>query len=117
MTLRVESYSFGGIRIGGVKYTDDVIVLRDRVVSPWWRKAGGHLFAPLDLGEVLGARAAVVVLGLGASGVVRVDPATFHALEEQGARVIAERTGQAVAEYNRLVEEGADAIAALHLTC
>jgi hypothetical protein len=115
--LRIESYSFGKIRVDGVDYTDDVIVLRDRVISPWWRKAGGHLFAPSDLEDVIAARAEVVVLGLGAYGVVKVDPAAEAALSEAGSRVVALESGDAVAEYNRLVDAGEDAIAALHLTC
>ena len=115
--MRIERYSFGKIRVDGVEYTDDVIVLRDRVVSPWWRKAGGHLFAPVDLGEVLAARAEVVVLGLGAYGVVKVDPATETALAEAGSRVVALKSAEAVDEHNRLLEAGNDAIAALHLTC
>ena len=115
--MRIESYSFGKIRVDGVDYTDDVIVLRERVISPWWRKAGGHLFAPVDLGEVIAAEAAVVVLGLGAYGVVEVDPAAEAALAEAGSRVVARKSAEAVDEYNRLIDEGADAIAALHLTC
>lgn len=115
--LRIDSYSFGKIRIDGVDYTDDVIILRDRVVSPWWRKAGGHLFAPPDLTDVIAAKAEVVVLGVGAYGVVKVDPAAEVALAEAGSRVVALESGDAVDEYNRLFEQGADAIAALHLTC
>lgn len=115
--LRIESYSFGRIRIDGVDYTDDVIVLRDQVIAPWWRKAGGHLFAPVDLTDVIAAKAAVVILGLGAYGVVKIDSETERALAVAGSRIVAARTGEAVEELNRLLDEGADAIAALHLTC
>lgn len=115
--MHIESYSFGKIRIEGVDYTDDVIVLRDRVIAPWWRKAGGHLFAPVDLGDVFAARAEVVVLGLGAYGVVKVDPGTEAELAAVGSRVVALRSGEAVDEYNRLLEAGEEVIAALHLTC
>jgi hypothetical protein len=115
--LKIERYRFGRIRIDGTDYTDDVIILRDRVIAPWWRSAGGHLFAPVDLGDVLAASPGVVVLGLGASGAVDVAPATVTGLEAIGARVIAEPTAKAVEDYNRLIDEGADVVAALHLTC
>jgi hypothetical protein len=44
---------------------------------------------------------------------LRIESYSFGKIRIAGV----EPTGQAVAEYNRLVEEGADAIAALHLTC
>ncbi len=52
----IEHYEFGKIRIRGVDYDEDVIVLRGEVRSPWMRKAGGHIFAPQDLGLVIGRK-------------------------------------------------------------
>lgn len=115
--MHIDAYTFGRIEIDGVCYSTDVILLRDRVRSPWWRAAGGHLYAPEDLGEVLSAAPNVVVLGTGFFGRVKVPRETFAAFADAGSEVVEETTGRAVEEYNRLVAEGRDVAAALHLTC
>lgn len=113
----IDAYRFGSISIDGRVYTDDVVLLRDRVVSPWWREAGGHVFALSDLGLVVGARAAVVVLGTGRYGRVNVPEETLAALRAAGAEVVVAVTGRAVEGYNRCADAGEDVVAALHLTC
>jgi hypothetical protein len=115
--VRIEGYGFGRIRIDGRDYTQDVIILRDRIVSPWWREAGGHVFALQDLGDVIASAPAVVILGTGNVGMVRVPRETLEELERQGIEPRRLRTARAVDEYNRLQEAGRDVAAALHLTC
>jgi hypothetical protein len=115
--MRIEHYSFGRIRIDGTDYTNDVILLKGKVISPWWRSAGGHVFAPEDLGEVISAAPEVVVLGTGHVGLVKVRGETIKAFEHAGTEVVEERTSMAVEEFNRLEAEGRDVAAAFHLTC
>jgi hypothetical protein len=115
--MRIEGYSFGRIRIDGVGYSKDVILLGGEVISPWWRSAGGHVFAPDDLSAVIEAAPEVVCLGTGAFGRVRVQPETVEAFARSGTEVIQYRTARAVEEFNRLTAEGRDVAAALHLTC
>ena len=115
--MRIDGFSFGSIRIDGVNYSNDVIILSDGVRAPWWRAAGGHVYAPEDLQEVLDASPEVVVLGTGCFGRVRVEGATLEALTAAGSEVVVERTGRAVEIFNRLADEGRDVAAALHLTC
>jgi len=117
ITVHIDSYSFGRIRIGGSVYTKDVILLRGTVICPWWRAAGGHLYAARDLEDVLAAAPEVVVLGTGRYGRVEVPEETKKALVEVGSEVVVERTGEAVERFNRLSREGRDVAAALHLTC
>lgn len=113
--MRIGSYSFGRIDVDGVVYTQDVIILRERVVSPWWREAGGHVFASLDFADVIAADPEVVVLGTGLFGRVKVLPELLKELS--GSEVVVERTGRAVEAFNRLSDDGRDVVAALHLTC
>ena len=115
--MRIDSYGFGRIRIDGVGYTKDVIILRGETHSPWWRGAGGHVFAPGDLAMVVEAAPEVVCLGTGAFGRVRVEPTALEAFAHCGTEVVQHRTARAVEEFNRLVAEGRDVAAALHLTC
>ncbi len=113
----IEKYSFGRIRIDGKVFAKDVVILRGQVVSPWWRKAGGHVFAPEDLVEVIAAAPEVVLLGTGYLGVARVREDTLEAFQAAGTRVICNRTGPIVEQFNRLSGEGSDLAAALHLSC
>ena len=115
--MHIDSYSFGRIRIDGIDYSKDVILLRGEVRSPWWRAAGGHVFAPTDLEGVVAAAPEIVVLGTGYFGRVKVLDETLTAFADAGSEVVVERTGNAVKSFNRLAAEGRDVTAALHLTC
>jgi hypothetical protein len=115
--VNIESYSFGCIRVDGIDYAEDVILLRSEVRSPWWRSAGGHVYAPTDLEEVVTAAPEIVVLGTGYFGRVMVLDETLTVFAEAGSEVIIEKTSRAVESFNQLAAEGRDVAAALHLTC
>ena len=115
--MNIDGYTFGRIDIDGVCYSKDVMLVRGEVRCPWWRSAGGHHYEPEDLGEVLAAAPEVVVLGTGFFGRVKVSREALEALAEAGSEVVVETTARAVRDFNRLVAEGRDVAAALHLTC
>jgi hypothetical protein len=111
----IQSYRFGRIVVDGQAHSRDLILLPGRVLAGWWRKEG-HALHPEDLEAVLAAPPAVLVVGLGAMGRLRVTAEARRAVEAAGIELIAEPTGQACETYNRLRGEKATA-AALHLTC
>lgn len=115
--MHIESYSFGNIRIDGRDYARDVILLGGDVIGPWWRQAGGHVYAARDFAELLAAAPDIVVLGTGYFGRVKVLEETLTAFANVGSEVVVERTGAAVEAFNRLGAEGHVVAAALHLTC
>jgi hypothetical protein len=115
--MHIDKYAFGSIRIDGRDYSRDVIMIGEDVRSPWWREAGGHVYAAADLKDLLAAAPEVVVLGTGYFGRVKVLDATLEAFAEAGSDIVVERTGGAVEAYNRCVADGRDVAAALHLTC
>ena len=115
--MRIDSYSFGSIQIDGKDYASDVVLLGGDVKSPWWREAGGHVYAVEDFEELLAAAPEVVVLGTGYFGRVKVLDETLSALAEAGSEIVVERTGGAVECFNRFADEGREVSAALHLTC
>jgi hypothetical protein len=113
--VRISHYSFGRITIDGQTYTSDVIILPGRVEPSWWRKEG-HLLQPEDLEAVVGAGIGTLIVGTGASGVMRVPEETLRFLASRDVVVHALRTAEAVEMYNGTKEQGSLA-AALHLTC
>ena len=111
----IDSYHFGLIVINGKRYTSDVIIFPDRVKDSWWRKRG-HQLCLEDIAEVMSENPEVLVVGTGASGLVRVLPEVKQSLEAQGIKHIAEPTSEACNIYNQLCQSQR-VVAALHLTC
>jgi hypothetical protein len=114
--MNIDDYRFGRIVIDGRSYTSDVIVFPDRVKDGWWRNEG-HELCPADLEEVVQEKPAVLVVGTGHSGLMRVLPDTEQYLKQQGVELRVERTAEACQTFNRLCSSGKKAVAALHLTC
>lgn len=111
---RIEEYGFGHVTVDGHHETRDVIVLPGRVVRGWWRK-DGHGLVLEDLDEVLDELPERLVVGTGAYGQMRPDPATLETLRGRGIQVEVLPTGEAVARYGEL--DPSRTAAALHLTC
>jgi hypothetical protein len=113
--MKVEHYSFGNITIDGQTYSSDVIIYPESVDSSWWRKQGHNLQIE-DLAGVIKAEPAVVIIGTGYFGLMKVPKETVLDLEAKGIMVYVERTGKAVELFNEL-QKNKTVIAALHLTC
>ena len=111
----IDSYQFGQIVVSGQKYTSDVIIFPDRVRDNWWRKTG-HQLCLEDIAEVLTENPEVLIVGTGASGLVKVLPEVERGVETQGIKLIVEATDRACHTYNHVCHSQR-AVAALHLTC
>jgi len=112
--MKIESYSFGRMVIDGRTYTSDLIIVGDEVFPNWWRKEG-HRLQPEDLKTVIEKKPDVLVIGIGAHGIMTVPVETIMYLEEAGIEVICQPTGQAVESFNQIT--GREKAAAFHLTC
>jgi hypothetical protein len=112
---RVDSYQFGRIVVDGQTYTDDIILLPDRVVPGWWRERG-HQLSIDDLEVVLDAQPQVLVIGTGAHGVMKVPHGTRRAVEEAGMELKIADTDDACQTYNEWRNKQPTA-GAFHLTC
>jgi hypothetical protein len=111
----IESYSFGQIKIDGQHYTTDVIIYPERVDAGWWRKEGHSLCAE-DLRDIIAAKPEVLIIGCGASGVLKIPPQTQDYITSLGIELIALPTGTACRRYNELSKKKR-VVAGLHLTC
>jgi len=110
----IDDYAFGRIVVDGQVHSRDVILLPNRVVAGWWRK-DGHALVMGDLAEVIDDLPRTLVVGSGAYGRMRPDPAALEELERRGIKVEVVPTGEAVDRYRGL--DPASTAAALHLTC
>ena len=120
----IESHRFGFMRVAGEDHGKDLVVfapgVRDEAESVegnWWR-VEGHSLSPADLAAVEAARPAILVIGRGAFGRMRVPETTLEWLRGLGIEpLVCRTTKEAAKRYNALVEEGASVAAAVHLTC
>jgi len=76
----------------------------------------GHQLCLEDIAEVIAENPEVLVVGTGASGLVRVLPRVKQSLEARGIKLIAEPTSEACNIYNRLCHSQR-VVGARHLTC
>jgi len=111
----IEGYRFGRFSLGGKEYTSDVIIHGDQVTS-WWRVTG-HAVAREDIDPLVSEKPAVIVIGTGANGLMKVPEATRRFIENTGIKLIVEGTAKAVHTFNRLQADGANVAIAMHLTC
>ena len=114
--MHIDSYQFGKISIDRTQYDSDCLILGGAVQANWWRKQG-HLLAAEDLRPVIEAAPSVLVVGCGASGMMKISEDTRQTLQQHNIELIALDTHQAVQKFNELVDKGENVAAALHLTC
>ena len=114
--MHIDSYQFGKIVIDGVTYNSDVIILGDSVQSNWWRKQG-HSLSAEDLQSIIAEAPSVLIVGCGASGLMKVPEQTRQVLQEHDIQLQALDTDKAVQRFNELSQAGENVAAALHLTC
>ena len=114
--MHIDSYQFGKIVIDGIAYNSDCLILGNSVQADWWRKQGHSLCAE-DLHRILTAKPSVLVVGCGASGLMKVPEDTRQALAEHRIKLEALDTGKAIERFNELSRTSTGVAAALHLTC
>jgi hypothetical protein len=113
--MKIDSFSFGSISIGGTTYTSDVIVYPDRVQSPWLREEE-HRPQIIEFADIVKAEPEILVIGTGYAGVLSVADQIRNYLTSKGIEVRVEKTRAAVDLYNSL-RETEKVVAALHVTC
>ena len=114
--MRINSYQFGRIVIDGATYSSDCLILGETVRANWWRKQG-HLLSPEDLQPIVEARPSILVVGCGASGLMKISKDLPQFLRGHNITLEAFDTHKAVERFNELSLAGENPAAALHLTC
>ncbi|MFC1941239.1 Mth938-like domain-containing protein [Chloroflexota bacterium] len=111
----IDSYHFGEIVIDGEKYSSDIVIFSDRVRDNWWRKTG-HELCLEDIAEVIADNPDVLLVGTGASGLMKVLPEVKQEAKARHIQFIVEPTSEACNTYNQLCQSQR-VVAAFHLTC
>ena len=111
----IDSYQFGQVVVNGKRYASDVIIFPDSVRDNWRRKIS-HQLCLGDIAEVITESPEVLIVGTGASGLMKVLPEVKEGVDARGIKLIVEATDKACHTYNQFCHSR-KVIAALHLTC
>ena len=100
--MRIDRFRFGNVRIDGVDYSKDLVIVGGVVRSPVVaNRRRSHVFALVDLANIIEAAPEIVCLGTGAVGMATVDDETIAAFERVGTEVVVDRTGRVIEAFNR----------------
>ena len=113
--MNIDSYSFGKMVIEGKTFQADLIIYSGRVEASWWRKEG-HLLQLEDLTAILAARPAVLIIGTGHTGLMKVPEELKKELKKRNIELHVENSSRAVEIFNSINTKRMT-IAAFHLTC
>jgi hypothetical protein len=112
----IEHYSFGRMTINGREFTDDVLICRGILISPWWRKKG-HVVQVKDLEPILDQKPEVIILGQGQPGQMKAAQELQDHLQAMGIELIQKPTQEAVKEFHSRLERDEHVCGGFHLTC
>jgi hypothetical protein len=117
-SVRFSGYSFGSIRVDGVRYDHDLIVdrgkIRKRNKGASRRFRGGYGHTPLSAAEDIPWRCRRLVIGTGAAGALPVMNDVRDQARRRGADLVIPPTAPA---HSVLAKTTTDTNAILHLTC
>ena len=111
----IDSYQVGEVVVDGEPYTEDLILLPDRVL-PNWRRENGHWLHLGDLRAALDEMPEVLIIGTGANQCMRVAEEVTAHTREADIELLVFDTRSACHTFNTLIGRRR-AVAALHLTC
>lgn len=114
--MKIESYSFGSMKVSGQMYKSDLIVFPDHI-NAGWRRKDGHKLNSGDLKEVMECQPEILVVGRGFLSCMKVLKETKKTLEERNIRVVEKRTGKAYPLFNEYLNQGKKVVGVFHLTC
>ena len=112
----ITDFSFGKIVVNSKTYTDDIKIIRGRVISDWWRKSG-HRVDVEDITDILETRPEIVVIGKGSPGLMQTAAALRERLAVHNIGLIEEKTSSAIEIFNKLYQEGEKVAAGFHVGC
>lgn len=114
--MKIDSCEFGEVVVDGKRYTDDVIIYPEKVVSDWERK-NGHEIGLEDIKDVIEYNPEIIVVGTGMSGMLKILPETRELFMKKNIELIEMHTKEASERFNKIIDEKKKAVACLHLTC
>ncbi len=115
----ITSYAFGKMTIGTRSFSSDLIIFPDGDIRDNWYRRKGHLLEMADLNTLVTEKPDLIITGTGTYGRMALAPDLEAELESLGIKIRAMATPEAVALYNKMIQDAAaqSISACFHLTC
>lgn len=111
----IDNYTFGEFTINGKKFRSNIVLINNSVKPG--RYLENHELLIKDFDEILAANPEIVIIGTGASGVVKPSEEIKNEIESEGIQLIIEKSGEAIKTYNKLLKQKKKVAAFMHNTC
>jgi len=117
--MEFQEYSFGKIVFDNKEWKSDIYVsisgkARERSDYCYEKFETGHVISKRELEMELDEETEILIVGLGANSVAKIEPEAVEWLKEKGIELIAQDTGSAIQTYNKTQGKK---FALMHLTC
>ncbi len=119
--MSFQSYEFGKIVFNNTAYKKDIYITTSGAVKQrsefCWKTFGtGHILSKDELEENLDKNTELLIVGLGANSVLKIQPEALKYLESKKIKLIAEDTPTAINTFNKL-QYKQKTFGIFHLTC
>lgn len=111
----INAFKPGTITVEGRKYRQDLIVLRERIICPWYRQES-YIMRKTDIVLPDPDSVREIVIGNGANGIMQVDEEMLKELDALSIPVHIQNTPKACLTFNVLVRSGKNVSGYFHLT-
>ena len=114
--MKIDSTSFGSIKINGKEYEHDVIVNWKGEIKRGWLQTR-HLVSEKEFFDLAKENPEVIVIGNGQYSACEVSENFIKLAKKRGIELIVENTPHALQKFNELVKKGKKVISYMHVTC
>ena len=118
--VKVDSFKWGSIVVGGKKYHSDIVILPGGTVQKRMGIFGSllaHTIKREEIERLVKTGARVIVVGTGDSGKAHLSAEAQRYSEEAEPEIIVLISPEAKEKLNQLVEQGQQPAALFHITC
>jgi hypothetical protein len=112
--VKINSTSFGEVKINGKTYYSDMTV--------WWDgkiefREKSHVFDHNEFFRIARRKPEIIVIGTGQSGIVKVPDEVKQLAEEKKITIYEETSPKAIEIFNAFVSEKKRVVCVVHTTC
>ena len=109
-------FSFGRLVVDGQICNNDIKIVNGKLVPDWWRKSG-HKVEIEDVQDIIDSDSAILVIGKGQPGFMRVTESLREHLGKNDIKLIVEQTSDAIQTFSRLMQQGKQVSGGFHVGC
>jgi hypothetical protein len=118
--MRIDRTEFGSITVDGETYNHDVVIGLSGGVAKRKKRLSkeqygtSHIISKAEAKSVFEKGCAVIIVGAGQEGNVRLSPEAREYFEKRGCQIVVEPTPRAIKTFN---QSRAHKIGLMHVTC